>query len=122
MAIGVHGNDLLLVVPLRERSNVGSGLGVGEIRLVCDVEVLASDSKCVVDRIRASVSSDCCIKSVQSLENGYCCHYERTITSTDSVIMPRHDNGTTNSRVFGTPLHGQGVNARLTRVRSQDDL
>lgn len=88
MAIWIHGNDLLLVVPLRERSNAGSGLGVGEIGLVCDVEVLASDSKRVVDRIRASVSSNCCIKSVKSLQNGYCCHYEHTITSTDSVIMP----------------------------------
>ena len=116
MAIWIHGNDLLLVVPLRERSNAGSGLGVGEIGLVCDVEVLASDSKRVVDRIRASVSSNCCIKSVKSLEKGYCCHYEHTITSTDSVIMPRHNNRTTNGRVFGAPLHGQGVNARLTGV------
>jgi hypothetical protein len=122
MAIWIHGNDLLLVVPLRERSNAGSGLSVGEIGLVRDVELTASDSKRVVDRIRASVSSNCCTKSVKSLQNGYCCHYEHTITSTDSVIMPRHNNRTTNGRVFGAPLHRQGVNARLTGVRSQDDF
>jgi hypothetical protein len=31
MPKGIHGNDLLLVGPLRERSDVSCGLSVGEI-------------------------------------------------------------------------------------------
>lgn len=51
MTVGVHCDNLLLVVPLWEGTDVGSGFSVSEVWLVCDVEILASYSKRVVDGI-----------------------------------------------------------------------
>ena len=51
MSVRIHCNDLLLIVPLRERPNVCSGLSVGEVGLVRNVEVLAGYSERVVNRI-----------------------------------------------------------------------
>lgn len=49
MAIGVHGHNLLLVTPLWEGADFRSRLGVGEVWLVGDVEVLACYGKGVVN-------------------------------------------------------------------------
>jgi hypothetical protein len=51
MSVWVHRNDLLLVVPLWERTDVGGRLSVCEVWLVRDVKVLTCYSKRVVDRI-----------------------------------------------------------------------
>jgi hypothetical protein len=49
MSKRVHGNNLLLVAPLRKRSDGCGRLGVGEVRLVCDVEVATCYGKSVID-------------------------------------------------------------------------
>jgi hypothetical protein len=58
MSIWIHGHNLLLVAPLWERTNFGSGFCVGEVWLMGDVEVLAGDGKSVVDGIRTPMSTD----------------------------------------------------------------
>jgi len=58
MAIGVHCHNLLPVAPLGEGPNLCSGLSVGEIGLVGDVQVLAGYGKSVVDGVGASVSTN----------------------------------------------------------------
>jgi hypothetical protein len=120
MAIRIHSHNLLLVAPLRKRANLGSGLGVGEVWLVGDVEVLACYSKGIIDGVRASVGANSCdnLAHLGSRRE----HGIHTITPTDGVWMSRHNNRTTHSRVFGTPFHGQRINASLARIRSQDNL
>ena len=51
MAIRIHSYNLLLVAPLRERTNLGGRLCIGEVWLVGDVEVLACYSKSIVDGV-----------------------------------------------------------------------
>jgi hypothetical protein len=58
MTVWVHSNNLLPIVPLRERSNIRSRLGVCEVWLVGNVEVLACHGEGVVDGIRPSVGTD----------------------------------------------------------------
>lgn len=49
MTIGVHGHDLLLVAPLWEGTDLRGWLGIGEVWLVGDVEILACHGKSVID-------------------------------------------------------------------------
>ena len=49
MTVRIHGNDLLLVIPLREGPNVRGGLSVGEVGLVGDIEILAGYSQRIVN-------------------------------------------------------------------------
>jgi hypothetical protein len=58
MTVWIHGYNLLLVAPLWERANLRSRFGIGEIWLVCNVEVLACYSEGVVYGIGTSMSTD----------------------------------------------------------------
>jgi len=58
MSVWIHGYDLLWITPLRERTDLCSRLGVSEVWLVSDVEVLACYSQSIVDGVRATVSTD----------------------------------------------------------------
>lgn len=58
MAVGIHGDDFLLVAPLREGPDLGRGFGVCEVWLVGDVEVLACNSKSIVDGIRTAMGTN----------------------------------------------------------------
>ena len=51
MAVGIHSHNLLLVAPLRERTNFSGRLSVCKVWLVRDVEVLAGYSKGIVDGV-----------------------------------------------------------------------
>jgi hypothetical protein len=64
MTIRIHSHDLLLVAPLWERSNLCGWFGVGKVWLVGNVEILAGYCKCVIDRVRATVSTDSYVISV----------------------------------------------------------
>lgn len=54
----IHSYDLLPVAPLRERPDRGGRLGVGKVRLVCDIEIATCYSESVVDGVRATVGTD----------------------------------------------------------------
>lgn len=51
MTVGVHRDDLLLIVPLWEWTDIGGGLSVCEVWLMGNVKVLAGYSKRIVDRV-----------------------------------------------------------------------
>lgn len=51
MAVWVHGHDFLWVTPLRERTNLCGRLGVSEVWLVGDIEVLACYGQSIVDGV-----------------------------------------------------------------------
>lgn len=58
MAEGIHRHNLLFVAPLREGSDVGGGLGVGEVRAVVDGEVVDGDGEGMVNAVASSMGAE----------------------------------------------------------------
>lgn len=58
MSIRIHGDNLLLVAPLREGTDVCSRFSVGKVWLVVDIEVLAGYGKSVIDAVGAAMGAN----------------------------------------------------------------
>ena len=58
MTVRIHGNNLLWISPCWEGTDLGGRLGVGEVGLVGDVEVLARHGKRVINGVGASVRAN----------------------------------------------------------------
>lgn len=60
MSKRVHGYNLFRIRPRGKWANIGGWLGIGKIRLVVHIKVLAGNGKSVVDGIGASVCANGC--------------------------------------------------------------
>jgi len=103
MSPRIHCNDFLGVIPCRKRSDIRSGLSVGEIRLVISVHLLTRDCKCVIDTVRASVSPN-------------------RITSPNGRRIAWDYYWTTFGCIAWAPFHRRRIYTCLTRIRGEDDL
>ena len=80
-----------------EWTDLGCRLGIGEVRFVVDVEVLARDCKGMVDGIGTAMSTD-------------------GIPAPNGTTVPGHHHRTSLFRVRMTPVHRNRVHPGLVRV------
>lgn len=102
VADGIHGDDLARVGPGGEGADGDGGLGVGEVRPVIDVQVLAGDGEGVVDGVGAAVGAD-------------------GVASPDAGGLPGDYDGAALGGVGVAPGHGEGLDAGLAGVGGEDD-